>query len=280
MPRYLVKDRTQLVPFPDATDLQSRVARSFAFLNDWHAAIAGHVSFQDVITVLVRQTSARNISLYRYSDAHVGHIAAAARAGERFGPERSKGGLAQYILDTRPDELSWGSIWRLTDLRKEVTFRDSAAAQEWADRPEISDVSLVVLSCEDGQLDAFEMTFDKTPQINPDIPPVLVTQALAHAWSIRVPGVVARAILQGGKVHSRPRVAADADILSVDNPCGLSRAEQRVCTLLLTGARAREIAQALNLSVSTVRSQLRSIYAKTGASGQVELITRIGKNAP
>lgn len=277
MSRHVVKDRTQIIPFPDASDLHIRLARSFALLNEWHAAIAGHAPVLDVITVLVRQTSARNISLYRLRNGRAFHIAAAARAGEDFGPERSRGGLAQYLLDTRPDQMTPGTVWRLSALRKEDTFAGSVAAREWANRPEILEVSLVVLVLEDGQIDAFEMAFDSRPLTNPDIPPVLVTQALAHAWSIRVPGVIARTILQQGNGRNRSAQTHRLDLLGADNPYGLSRAEQRVCTLLVGGARARDIAEALNLSVSTVRTQLRSIYAKTGTSGQVELITRMGQ---
>lgn len=89
MRRHVVRDRTDVVPFPNSTDTHNRIARCFALLNDWHAAIAGHAPLDDVINIFTRQTSARNISFYRYKDGRSVHIAAAARRGESFAPEKA-----------------------------------------------------------------------------------------------------------------------------------------------------------------------------------------------
>jgi DNA-binding CsgD family transcriptional regulator len=42
--------------------------------------------------------------------------------------------------------------------------------------------------------------------------------------------------------------------------------------MLASGEKAKAIAEALELSVATVRTHLRNIYAKTETNGQVELI--------
>ena len=69
----------------------------------------------------------------------------------------------------------------------------------------------------------------------------------------------------------------------VDAQSRLSRAELRVCQLLAAGDKAKDIAEVLGVSVATVRTHLRNIYAKTNTSGQIELIAVInaekGKDA-
>jgi DNA-binding CsgD family transcriptional regulator len=53
---------------------------------------------------------------------------------------------------------------------------------------------------------------------------------------------------------------------------GLSAAEARVLALLLDDCRPREIADELNLSITTVRSHLKALFAKTYTRRQSELV--------
>jgi DNA-binding CsgD family transcriptional regulator/PAS domain-containing protein len=56
---------------------------------------------------------------------------------------------------------------------------------------------------------------------------------------------------------------------------GLTAAEARVCERLVGGATVDEIARALGIGVETVRTHLKSIFAKTGVGRQAELVARI-----
>ncbi|MFC3695757.1 helix-turn-helix transcriptional regulator [Chenggangzhangella methanolivorans] len=56
----------------------------------------------------------------------------------------------------------------------------------------------------------------------------------------------------------------------------LTPAEARVTRQLIEGAAVNEIAESSGLSESTIRNQLRSIFAKTGASRQSELVLMCG----
>jgi DNA-binding CsgD family transcriptional regulator len=60
---------------------------------------------------------------------------------------------------------------------------------------------------------------------------------------------------------------------------GLSRSEVRVALELLRGRELREIAQAHGTTLGTVRSQLKSIYAKTETHRQAELVSLLGRMA-
>lgn len=275
MHRYNVKDRTDLIPFHGATDAQIRIACSFGLLNDWHAAISGNAPLVDVIGVLTRMLSARNISFYRYNDDRVLHIAASARQGESFDPEKSRGTLTRYLRATRTEAIVPGTILTLREIRQEAGFAQSDAAVEWDARKNIVDVALVVLADRPDQLDVLEIIYDAAPDISPEVPPMLVTMALAEAWTLRAPGLITRLTLSNVRSRAGATQAAASSILSSNNPCGLSRAEQRVCQLLVAGKKAKDIGETLRLSVPTVRTHLRNIYSKTQTRGQVDLIALV-----
>ena len=61
---------------------------------------------------------------------------------------------------------------------------------------------------------------------------------------------------------------------------GLSAAEARVLPLLLQGERPARMADALGVKLSTVRTQLSAIFAKTGALRQQDLIRLLGSVPP
>ena len=60
---------------------------------------------------------------------------------------------------------------------------------------------------------------------------------------------------------------------------GLTRAESRVALLLCDGRAPRNIAETIGVSVETVRSQMKSIYAKTEVRRQSELVRLLLSNA-
>ncbi len=275
MAQHTVRDRSQVIPFPEANDLQLRISRSFALLNDFHAAVSGRSALGDVLAVLSRQTDALNIAMYRLSGGRAHPIAGATHALLTSKPEVSSGKLASYLRDTRLNALVPGSIWRLSRLRQETSFARSSAAAEWNKRPEVNEVSLVILHANTEQIDAIEMIFDQPPKLHPQLHPSLVTIALAEAWALRVKGLAGRIIRSNGRSQAMPERYLGGDILTAANPCGLSRAELRVCELLAIGTKAKDIAATLELSVPTIRTHLRNIYAKTSTSGQLELITVI-----
>ena len=67
----------------------------------------------------------------------------------------------------------------------------------------------------------------------------------------------------------------DARILAV--LFGLSRAEARLALRLLAGQTPQECAREAGVGVATVRSQLHSMFAKTGARRQAELVALLAR---
>lgn len=69
-----------------------------------------------------------------------------------------------------------------------------------------------------------------------------------------------------------PDESAEFSIDGLARIYSLSRAEEEVCQALIHGSTAKDIADLRGVSPETVRSQVRSIYAKAGVSSRTELI--------
>lgn len=59
---------------------------------------------------------------------------------------------------------------------------------------------------------------------------------------------------------------------------GLTRAESALATLLANGLSLQEVAEQLHVSLHTARAQLKSVFAKTGATRQAELVRLLVKS--
>lgn len=62
--------------------------------------------------------------------------------------------------------------------------------------------------------------------------------------------------------------------------CGLTETEELVLKILSRGLSTPEIAAQMKVTVSTVRSHVRSLCAKTGSSGVRELVSRLAVLPP
>ena len=98
--------------------------------------------------------------------------------------------------------------------------------------------------------------------------------------------------LAGGEVRTRldpaavaavfinPKVDEAANAQAVASSFGLTPAEKRVLSRVLTGSTVAEAAADLGVAPTTARTHLDSIFAKTGVSRQSELIRLAAQIAP
>jgi DNA-binding CsgD family transcriptional regulator len=77
-----------------------------------------------------------------------------------------------------------------------------------------------------------------------------------------------------------PQRRPDAALDFVVRAFGLSKAEARLLPLLFENQTPADIALALDIKISTVRSQLSAVFAKTGTTRQQELIRLLGTLPP
>jgi DNA-binding CsgD family transcriptional regulator len=74
---------------------------------------------------------------------------------------------------------------------------------------------------------------------------------------------------------SEPSLADRTDQDLIEATFRLTPAEARIAMFIAAGATPRECADRLHVGLSTVRSQLASIYRKTGTSGQPDMIRMV-----
>ncbi|HXF47297.1 MAG TPA: LuxR C-terminal-related transcriptional regulator [Burkholderiaceae bacterium] len=101
---------------------------------------------------------------------------------------------------------------------------------------------------------------------------VLAAGGRAHVWRLTF-----GPLPQAGAGGAAAVVLVDPPPAWVPTPAlsclfGLTPAEARVLALLLQSQSPREIAAALQIATTTVRSHLKALYAKTGTRRQAELI--------
>lgn len=136
----------------------------------------------------------------------------------------------------------------------------------------LRDVGIIPLSNEDDFGDFLEFHFkrrilDHDSQLLQILGPVL-----SKSWRDRAPGVAAALLAKNPFPTARECGKAFENILSTSNPAGLTRSEFRLCMLVQEGSLPDKVAEILQISKSTFRSHLRSIYFKTGVNGHVELV--------
>lgn len=78
----------------------------------------------------------------------------------------------------------------------------------------------------------------------------------------------------------RPALCDTSVFLQFARSFGLTPAEQQVLTFLCRSLATPEIAEELNVAVSTIRSHVRSLCCKTRAKGARELVNRIAMLPP
>ena len=104
------------------------------------------------------------------------------------------------------------------------------------------------------------------PPYNLIASPLAESDRFAH-----LPGLPAAAVLILDPAQSHPAES----LLAFARIYQLTQAETRLLELLMQNLLPKQIAAQLNLSIHTVRSQLSSLYAKTGAKGQREVIALV-----
>lgn len=73
-------------------------------------------------------------------------------------------------------------------------------------------------------------------------------------------------------------VRASSELVARD--LGISLREAEIACLLLAGSHLHQIASKLSVSINTVRSHLKAVFAKTGCASQADLIRRLAMGPP
>lgn len=253
---------------------------AFETLADWVAALHGGGRFQHALERLTRLLGGEAGLAIRHAECtgRQRQIAVAVPDGEL--PVQRRRSVTRDALGESLGSLRAGAVWVLSEARRDATFLEEQWVSEQLESLGIRDVAAIFLGTKAGCVDYCEIQFRQvvarqTRARLDDLAPVL-----SRAWEERLPGTAERLIARRRAREDKAGAGHGSDLLGVGNPAELSRCEYRICVLVREGLLARAIAEQLVVSESTVRSHLRSIYAKTGAAGHVDLLHRLIRLAP
>lgn len=191
----------------------------------------------------------------------------------RPGRGSSSRALGTDLVPVASHRARVGSTWWLAEL-------DPGALDDrrcrMLDECGILDAACIVLGHGQGFVDLLECHFPARPDMADRAHLAEIGQALSFAWR-RMPEqrLARRFALTPERVFPMARSVAAESPLSTGNPWRLTASELRICALMRDGFSAADIVAATGSAESTVRSHLRSIYAKAGVTGQLALIRRL-----
>jgi DNA-binding CsgD family transcriptional regulator len=240
---------------------------SVSIASKWaHAASSGK-DLNSVLTDFRKLVSAETVQVVRRM-SHFDRTRMIARQTESDGklfsrPARS---FASAMLGDMLHKTHCGNVFFMTALLSDSDTKD------YLEPLGLRDVGIVSLSNEDDCTDFLEFHFnfrlvDHDRQLLQVLGPVL-----SKSWSDRTAGVAAAHLAKNPFPTARACEKAFENILSTRNPAGLTRSEFRICMLVQEGGLPDKVTDVLQISKSTFRSHLRSIYFKTGVAGHVELV--------
>lgn len=256
--------------------LEANVIEAIA---DWCDALHGDLPLQDAFAALAAGLCAEAGVLVRthFSDFRPARIAVWDRAGARGGPPLTSVFADSYFGPhvARPRAAS---IWLASGV--EDTDADPALAT-WQARRGLREFAVLVLSGGPGTRDHIELHFRDALSDSVHAALAAVLPTMSRTWAARQVGLITRTMVNHrAAVDGRVKRSPSAPILGAANPARLSRAEFRVCLLLSRGLSVVGVAEELAVSDATVRSHLRSIYAKTETAGLAELVFRLLRSTP
>ena len=263
----------------DAPDLAPDL-RVLDAIASWCGGLHGSMPLPDALKSLAKGFDADAAVISR-DTRNDGRCRVAASFDEWADPEfQLHRSFAEEVLGPFYNKVRVSTLWLLSHREANGDFEDSDALRQWKRERGVADIAVIALGAGANQTDYLELHFAEELSRDDELAIEALLPTLVRSWSGRMAGLVTQAqvderILRARQAAREPLKDADAPILGFSNPAKLSRAEFRVCMLLSRGLSVKGVIDELGLSEATVRSHLRSIYAKTDTSGHADLLYRI-----
>jgi DNA-binding CsgD family transcriptional regulator len=246
------------------------------FQTKWTECLHGAGALRETLSDLLDLTGARVAHLTRHCGLTGRHrTIASLDRGAREGERPMTTPLGPSLLTRSGAAARAGTLWTLGELdRAETDALDDRALRWMADR-RLRDTAVIPLDRAGSDLDLLELHFAAPLSAPLRAELDVAATAMSAAWQRRQKGRIARLLSATPAIAER--LAQDApgtqpSPLSPANPLGLTAAELRICVLFRNGHPPQQMAQHLKVSESTLRTHLRSIYAKAGVAGQLDLV--------
>lgn len=255
----------------------------------WCGGLHGSMTLQEALSALAQGLNAQTAAISRHYHKHEDAPRAVALYDSESNncdtPILLKRALCLDVLGYLFSKARAATIWFDSDLSDDPAWQPTEVLKNWKLVREIDEVVVISLATSHQYNDFIEFHFNRELSRAERLEMESLVQTIVRSWAGRKPGLVTQATVDDRFMRARKEKETkqwDVPLLSMANPAKLSRAEFRVCVLISHGLSIKGICDELDLSENTVRSHLRAIYGKTGASGMSELLYRIlssGKEA-
>jgi DNA-binding CsgD family transcriptional regulator len=198
----------------------------------------------------------------------------AAEPDTRPGPMPGNPQLPDGILRSTP-----GAIWHDRQIRSDARLTTMSYWADWMQSDGLLSWACVVVGRDGRQVTCLEVYAGaRCASSCPELDNLLRQLAphLTRAWRL---GRAARSNLAArsgaaSSPHSHTHAAPDPDLAALPGMArlradfGLTKAEARLALRLAEGSSLASAAQAFNVKLTTIRSQLQQVFAKTGTSAR------------
>ncbi len=260
----------------DYREARRSVAGWMLFQTKWTECLHGAGALRETLSDLLDLTGGRVAHLTRHCgltgrDRTIASLDRGAREGER--PMTTP--LGPSLLRLSGAAARAGTLWTRADLDRPEHERLDDRALRWTADRRLRDTAVIPLDRSGSDLDLLEIHFPAVLSSTLRAELAVAATAMSVAWQRRQKGRIARILSATPALAERlaqDTLVARPSPLSPANPLGLTAAELRICVLFRNGHPPQQMAQHLKVSESTLRTHLRSIYAKAGVAGQLDLV--------
>ncbi len=164
--------------------------------------------------------------------------------------------LSHEFLQENLSSSKKATVWcqtEVTALANSVEKHSTSA--QW------KEVIAVILDNTEKWTDVLEFQYQLLPTLPTYRSIGLMSQTLSNSWVNRLPGISAKRKSLRDVNDNGQGAILPTQILTHNNPHGLSRAEFRVCILVKNGMNVSDISSSLDVSASSVRKLNRPVFA-------------------
>lgn len=264
------------MPFvrPDVTVPGFATPACLRFMMRWTECLHGNGSLRETLMQFCDLALAEVVHLHRVNTVTGGQRSIATvdrRASQGARPLVRAHGMAlvgQTLSRAKP-----GTLWSMQELDRDAANRLEPRVVAWMEERGLREAMLIPLSSAGDATDVLEFYLSAPLDLPRRRALETLSAAAAEAWGRRPEGRIARILRAAPAINEnlasgRPTIHP----LSESNPLGLTAAEVRICGMMQRGTDLTEASKSLGIADSTLRSHLRSIFAKTGVAGQVGLV--------
>ena len=203
------------------------------------------------------------------------------------GPDPMLGPMpgSQRATDSVVESL--GAFWRDCRIRSETLPTTTLCWTDWTQRDGLVSWACAIFSEDVRQTGCLEVyaaagRVSRCPELGGLLR--LLAPHVSRAWHLGMtsrstlqPGLTASAAPQCACQKSAPASDLDAlpDAIRLRAEFGLTRAEARLALCLARGWSLATAAEAFDVKVTTIRSQLQQVFSKTGTSRQAECVAML-----